>query len=126
MSEEFLDQLEEILRDENVPQETINKIAVALALDAGRRVDRFEQQMDGYMDELRALIQLQTENIARLTADVQAQKAYMAQHPSLLYLLRFRTKETVATILFIILVLSMWYVSGIRQPLLKWFGLPVF
>lgn len=47
-------------------------------------------------------------------------------HSPLIYLLRFRTKETIAALLFLIFLLSAWYVSGIRQPILKWLGLPIF
>ena len=57
---------------------------------------------------------------------IQTHDTYLNDHPTLLYLLRFRTKETIATILFVILILSAWYVSGFSQPILKWLGLPSF
>lgn len=48
------------------------------------------------------------------------------EHPSLLYKIRFDTKKTIAWIVFVFMLLSIWYVSGIRQPILEFFGLPVF
>lgn len=48
------------------------------------------------------------------------------EHPPLLYLLRFQPRKTIMWIVFIFVLLSIWYVSGIRQPILEFFGLPVF
>ena len=57
-----------------------------------------------------------------LTDSVNMQK----KHPSLLYLLRFETKKTIAWIFFAIMIISIWFVSGLRQPILEFFGLPIF
>jgi hypothetical protein len=57
-----------------------------------------------------------------LTDSINMQK----KHPSLLYLLRFETKKTIAWIFFAIMIVSIWFVSGIRQPVLEFFGLPIF
>lgn len=51
---------------------------------------------------------------------------YVKMYPSLMWLLRHRTKETVAWIVAIFVLLSVWFVSGFRQPLLDWLGLPIF
>ena len=48
------------------------------------------------------------------------------ENPSLLWLLRFRTKETTIVIITIFVVLSLWWISGWRQPILHWLGLPIF
>lgn len=46
------------------------------------------------------------------------------KNPSLLWLLRFRTKKTVTVIVTIFILLSMLYISGIRGPILELIGLP--
>jgi len=46
------------------------------------------------------------------------------KNPSLLWLLRFKTKQTLATVVFVFVILSALYVSGIRAPILEFFGLP--
>ena len=51
---------------------------------------------------------------------------YNQFHPSLLYLFRFQTKETIVVIIMLFVALSVWWVSGFRQPLLELLGLPVF
>ena len=48
------------------------------------------------------------------------------EYPSITFLLRYRPKETEAWILIIFVLLSMWWVSGFRQPILEWLGLPTF
>lgn len=46
------------------------------------------------------------------------------KNPSLLWLLRFRTKKTVSVILVVFVLLSMLYISGIREPIFELLGLP--
>lgn len=48
------------------------------------------------------------------------------EHPPLLYLLRYQTKKTVFWIVVAFVILSLWYVSGFRQPILDFLGLPIF
>lgn len=47
------------------------------------------------------------------------------KHPSLLYSLRFETKKTVMWILFVFVILSIWFVSDLRQPILELLGIPI-
>ena len=49
-----------------------------------------------------------------------------ANHPSLLYSIRFETRKTIMWLFFALLVVSIWFVSGLRQPILEFFGLPIF
>ena len=51
---------------------------------------------------------------------------YMREYPSITWLLRHRTKETITFIVFVFVILSLWFVSGFRQPILDWLGLPIF
>ena len=120
-SNELLDALERLLDDENVSQETINRLTLALAPDNRSRQDAQREQMAAEMAELRRMIREQGENVGRLARVVERTEEHLQAHPTLLYLLRFRTRETVAA-----LVLSLWYVSGFRQPILRWLGLPLF
>ena len=84
------------------------------------------QQMQNKPAHLRQLIETQAATVDKLAAAWSDHQEYHKLHLPILWLLRFRTKETIATILFIIIVLSAWYVSGIRQPILRWLGLPSF
>jgi hypothetical protein len=61
-----------------------------------------------------------------LTQAVEQLEAHVRMHPSLVYLLRFRTRETVAALILLFMLLSLWYVSGFRRPILEWLGLPAF
>jgi hypothetical protein len=51
---------------------------------------------------------------------------YMREYPSITWLLRHRTKETITFIVLVFVLLSLWFVSGFRQPILDWLGLPIF
>ena len=126
MTDEFLAALEQILEEGDVPQGTINRIAIVLAMEANNQVQTAELQHTVDMAELKALIQQQSENISRLSSVVDRHEAYIQTHPSLLYLLRFRTRETAVIIVLFFVVLSIWWVSGFRRPILKYLGLPVF
>ena len=46
------------------------------------------------------------------------------KNPSLLWLLRFRTKKTVSVILVVFVLLSMLYIAEIREPVFELLGLP--
>ena len=46
------------------------------------------------------------------------------RYPTLLWLLRHKTKNTVAVIIVVFVLLSAFYVSGIRAPIMEFLGLP--
>ena len=98
----------------------------ALALDNRSRQDAQREKVAAEMGELRRLIREQSENVGQLTLVVERTEEHVRMHPSMLYLLRFRTKETVAVIVLLFVLLSLWYVSGFRRPILRWLGLPLF
>ena len=123
---ELLEALERLLDDAQVSQETINRLTLALALDNRSRLEEAQERTARELAELRELIRAQSENVSRLARAVEGLEGHLRTHPTLLYLLRFRTRETVAVLVLVFLLLSVWYVSGIRQPILKWLGLPVF
>jgi methyl coenzyme M reductase beta subunit len=53
-------------------------------------------------------------------------KKHLLGNPSLLWLLRYRTRKTVFWIVVVFIILSLWWISGWRQPILEFFGLPAF
>ena len=65
-------------------------------------------RMDTMEDKLDTVLRMQTD------------------HPPLLYLLRFHTRKTVMWIVLIFVILSAFYVSSFRIPILEFFGLPIF
>ena len=46
------------------------------------------------------------------------------RHPSLLWLLHNKTKLTVSVIVVVFVLLSAFYVSGVRAVIMEWLGLP--
>lgn len=76
------------------------------------RLDELERNMDKKFD--------------KLSSKIDETIKHQEQHPSIIYLLRFKTRQTIAAILFIFCLLTTWFVSGIRQPILELFGLPTF
>jgi hypothetical protein len=77
-----------------------------------QRFDDLEKSMDKRFDELEDKIDKAVE--------------HQTDHPSLIYLLRFRTKQTIAALIFAFAIFTSWFVSGVRQPILEFFGLPIF
>ena len=76
------------------------------------RFDELEDSMDKKFDEL--------------SRKIDDTIKHQEDHPSLIYLLRYRTKKTVTALIFIFMVLSTWFVSDLREPILEFFGLSVF
>lgn len=55
---------------------------------------------------------------------VEAVAEDVEEYPSLLWLLRHKTKQMVAVILIILAILSLIYIPELRGPVLEWLGLP--
>ena len=123
---EFADAITKILDDQNMDPQATRRLLIALTLDTRTEIAACSIANTKHHDMLEQLIKTQNETLLELTGMIQRHDDYIQTHPSLVYLLRFRTKETVATVLAIVIILSAWYVSGIRQPILEWLGLPVF
>ncbi len=121
--QEVADIIHTILDENDLDDKVARRLLLALTLDTrGRAVDHY-QQTNKELVQLREIVETQTRTIETLANAWADHQQYHKDNPPLLWLLRFRTKETIATILFL---LSAWYVSGIRQPILKWLGLPIF
>jgi hypothetical protein len=66
------------------------------------------------------------EQFRELSSKIDKAVEHQTDHPSLIYLLRFKTKQTIAAIIFAFIIFSSWFVSGVRQPILEFLGLPIF
>lgn len=73
-----------------------------------------------------AHIQSADKRMDLLEQRVRSLESYAKTHPSLLWLLRYDTRRTVAFIVLVFMALSLWFISGFRQPILDWLGLPIF
>lgn len=123
---EFSDSVQAILELNHLDDKVARQLLLALTLDTREQAARSHQRALQELAALRAIVEAQSRAVDTLVAAWAEHQQYHQDNPPLLWLLRYRTRETVATILFIILVLSAWYVSGLRQPILRWLGLPEF
>ncbi len=76
------------------------------------RFDELEDNMDKKFDEL--------------SKKIDDTIKHQEDHPSLIYLLRYRTRKTITALIFIFMILSTWFVSDLRKPILEFFGLSIF
>ena len=123
---EFIDAITKLLDEQDIDPAATHRLLIALTIDTRTEIAACSIANDKHHELLEELIKTQRDTTNELKQMIQRHDDYIRTHPSLVYLLRFRTKETVATIVFVILILSLWYVSGIRQPILRWLGLPIF
>jgi hypothetical protein len=123
---EFADAVQGILESNHLDDKIARQLLLAITLDTRERAGDTHRQTMQELAELRQIVETQTQTIATLAAAWEDHQAYHKENPPLLWLLRFRTKETVATIVLIFMLLSLWYVSGFREAVLQWLGLPLF
>jgi len=125
-NDDFSSMVQTLLEKEEIDPVIARQLLVAITIYTRAQMHEHHATCTINHDHLINLLKTQTDNIQHLTALLNQHDSYINTHPSIIYLLRYRTKETIATILFLILTLSLWYVSGMRQPILKFLGLPVF
>jgi len=125
-NDDFSTMVKTLLENKDIDPAIARQLLVAITIYTRAQLHENKRTCTTNHNHLAELIQQQTDNITQLTTLIQQHETYIQTHPSIIYLLRFKTKETVATIVFLIVVLSLWYVSGMRQPILKFLGLPVF
>lgn len=123
---ELLQTLERLLEEEGLSQDVVNRLVLALALENRHMLEVGQKQTAVELAELRHLLNQQAQNVDRLATAVADTKTYLDLHPPLLYLLRYRTKTTVAALALVLALLSLWLLSDLREPLLRLLGLPVF
>ena len=126
------DQLSTLLKDNATPQSVVNEVLASMAIvtanDMSELIEashRQEQKLDELVrsiNDLTAQIKAVDDIPERVTA---IENKYL-NYPSLVWLLRFRTKNTVTIIVLVFVALSLWFVSGARQPILSALGLPIF
>ena len=89
------------------------------------RVHDLEQKQamtDKRIDDILAMGD-RIENMETMLSDVIKMQT---DHPSLLYSIRYETRKTIIWLFFALMIVSIWFVSGLRQPVLEFFGLPIF
>lgn len=89
------------------------------------RMYKLEDKVTKHDEEIEELQQIR-EQIDELGDKLDDVLDMQKEHPSLLYLLRFKTKQTIIWIVIAFIILSLWYVSGFRQPILEFLGIPIF
>lgn len=109
------ERLERLLQQSGVSQDVVNDLLAALVISQAEKLARVEEAG-----------RHRTKLLDEILVEVRSMKEHQLQHPSLLWLARYRTKETVTVFVLTFVLLSVWYVSGFRQPLLELLGLPVF
>lgn len=57
---------------------------------------------------------------------VEEHTRVQTEYPSIPYLLRYHPRQTITVMMTIFILLSLWWVSGFRQPILNWLNLPIF
>lgn len=123
---EFAEAIKQILDDQDADPIATHRLLIALTLDTRTEIAACSIANNTHHDMLEQLIATQNETLSELKEMIQRHDHYIQTHPSLVYLLRFKTRETLALFFFLLMILSLWYVSGFRQPILKWLGWPVF
>ncbi len=99
----IIEELKELLeKGDEISPKVARKLQLAISLDTHMEV----KKINGRLKKVEAVTK---------TAE---------DYPSLLWLLRFKTKKTVATIVVVFVVLSILYVSGLRESIFAWLGLP--
>ena len=93
---ELLQTLERLLEEDGLSQEVVNRLVLALALENRHLLEAQQRQTAVELAELRHLLNQQAQNVDRLATAVADTKTYLDLHPPLLYLLRYRTKATLA------------------------------
>jgi len=121
-SHELLETIERLREDEGFSQEAVNRLVLALALENRSIFDAYQKQTFRELAELRRLLERQARNVDRLAGSVERTEDYLERHPPLLFLLRYRTKETIVVLVLIFVILSAWFVSELREPILRLLG----
>jgi len=91
---------------DKIPPEAARRVLLALSIDTNLEVKKINGRLK------------------KVETAVEELKKDWKEHPSLLWLLRFKTKQTVGIIILVFGLLSVLYISGLRVPVLEWLGLP--
>lgn len=106
MSEELsalIEQFKDLIQNEDdISPDAARKVLLAISIDTHTEVKKINGRL---------------KKVEKVTED------YLL-YPSLTWLLRHKTKTTVATITIVFVILSLLYISGLRAPIMEWLGLP--
>lgn len=126
------EELGAMLRDEKTPQSVVNDVLASIALTQSRDMDsliaasqRQEKKLDDIIGRLK-IMDAKTSAMNDVPARLSKIEHYISDNPSLVWLMRYKTRQTITIIVLAFVLLSIFYVSGFRQPMLKFLGLPVF
>ncbi len=129
--------INEILEEDGLrPDQVAGRVAAAMAVYNRELIGEFKTEIDSLraliegnsrvLGELTAVIkvsQANSETLAGIERDVRQIKAYNKKHPSLLWLLRFRTKGTVSVMVVVVLLLVVLVGSDLFGVVAGLFGL---
>jgi hypothetical protein len=87
---------------DHLDPDTARRLQLALSIDTHTEVKR----INGRLKKVEAVVD------------------EVKMYPSLWWLLRHRTRNTIALIVFMFVLLSVFFVSEIRAPIMDWLGLP--
>ena len=87
-----------------------------------REVEELKNEICDLKDE----VEIGNRRSLRLEEAITRIDEHTIKHPSILWSLRFNTSKTITIIMILFIILSMWFVSGFRQPILDLIGFPIF
>ena len=132
MDDSLTDQISRLLKDKDTPQDVVNEVLASMAIvqskdmdtliesvgEQGEKIDTMARSLDTLALEVRAI----SAGRRRLLEVSETVRRY----PSITWLLNHKTRQTITVIVVVFVILSLWFVSGFRAPLLTYLGLPVF
>ncbi len=122
-SDELFQTFQELMERDDIDQATINRMLLGLNADTRQRLNDHQQVTAERLSRIETMIEAQAK-VAHTTAETVSTLAkYQKDHPSLLFLLRYNTKQTIMVIIIAFLALSILYVSSVRESLLALLGL---
>ena len=113
MDTRLVEELKRLIEDDGVSPEAYNRLLLVALISMNEQLIVIQQRLAG----LETLEQERTTRLDKL-------EQMVTDNPSLVWLLRFRTRATLIIILAIFVVLSLWFVSDFRKWLFVLAGLP--
>ena len=109
----ILQMLEDALQHEEISQQMATRLILTTLVGQYTKMNEIE-------DRLRRIESRQSMFENHLTSVEQ----HYQDNPSITWLLRYRTRQTIVMIIFIFIILSLWFVSDLRHFLFELAGLP--
>ncbi len=117
MDKALLEAIQDTINDEKeLPPDVALRLVLAATVSANQQLDELIQKVDTVDGRLQA-------RVDDLECRVEEVEETQKQNPSMLWLLRFKTKQTVTVILLTFVVLTVLYFSYGRQLLFYFAGI---